>query len=46
MVELAVSLYTEILETVLPIAIFFEIANLCVATFMRVGFGGKLWFGK
>lgn len=46
MVELAVNLYTEILEVALPVAIFFEIANLCVSTLLRVGFGGGLWFGK
>lgn len=46
MVELAVEVYREIIETALPVAIIFEIANLCVCTFMRVAFGGKLWFGK
>ena len=46
MVDLAVNLYTEIIEVALPVAIFFEIANLCVSTFMRVAFGGGLWFGK
>lgn len=46
MVDLAVSLYTEIIEVALPVAIFFEIANLCVGTFLRTAFGGKLWFGR
>lgn len=46
MVEFAVSTFTQILEIALPIAIVFEIGNLLVGTFMRVAFGGKLWFGK
>lgn len=46
MVDFAVSAYTQIIEMALPIAIVFEIGNLIVNTFMRVAFGGKLWFGK
>lgn len=46
MVEFAVATFTEIMEIALPIAIVFEIGNLIVGTFMRVAFGGKLWFGK
>lgn len=46
MVEFAVNTFTEIMEIALPIAIVFEIGNLIVGTFMRVAFGGKLWFGK
>lgn len=46
MVEFAVQTFTEIMEIALPIAIVFEIGNLIVGTFMRVAFGGKLWFGK
>lgn len=46
MVEFAISTFTEILELALPIAIVFEIGNLIVGTFMRVAFGGRLWFGK
>lgn len=46
MVEFAISSFTQILEIALPIAVVFEIGNLLVGTFMRVAFGGKLWFGK
>lgn len=46
MVEFAVESFTQILEIALPIAIVFEVGNLIVGTFMRVAFGGKLWFGK
>ena len=46
MVDFAVRTFTNILELALPIAIVFEIGNLIVGTFMRVAFGGKLWFGK
>ena len=46
MTEFAITTFTEIMEVALPIAIVFEIGNLIVGTFMRVAFGGKLWFGK
>lgn len=46
MVDFAVEALTEILEIALPIAVVFEIGNLMVGTFMRVAFGGRLWFGK
>lgn len=46
MLELAIELYTSVLEMALPIAIFFELANIVVSTFLRVAFGGKLWFGR
>lgn len=46
MVEFAITTFTEILQIAIPIAIVFEIGNLIVGTFMRVAFGGKLWFGK
>lgn len=46
MVEFAINTFTEIMEIALPIAIVFEVGNLIVGTFMRVAFGGKLWFGK
>lgn len=46
MVDFAINAFTEIVEVALPIAIVFEIGNLIVNTFMRVAFGGKLWFGK
>lgn len=46
MAEFAISAFTQILEIALPIAVIFEICNLIVGTFMRVAFGGRLWFGK
>lgn len=46
MVEFAVNTFTDILKLALPIALVFEIGNLIVGTFMRVAFGGRLWFGK
>lgn len=46
MVEFAINSFVEILQMALPIAITFEICNLLVGTFMRVAFGGRLWFGK
>lgn len=46
MVELATNIYTEIVLIAVPVAIVFEICNLIVCTFMRVAFGGKLWFGR
>lgn len=46
MVELAVSVYSDIIAMAIPVAIVFELGNLIVGTFMRVAFGGKLWFGK
>lgn len=46
MVEFAVQTFTEIMEVALPIAIVFEVGNLIVCTFMRVAFGGRLWFGR
>ena len=46
MIDFAISTFNDILKMALPIAIVFEIGNLIVGTFMRVAFGGKLWFGK
>lgn len=46
MAQFAIDVFTQIIEIALPIAIVFEIGNLIVGTFMRVAFGGKLWFGK
>lgn len=46
MSTMAFELYTTILQSALPIAIVFEVCNLIVCTFMRVAFGGRLWFGK
>lgn len=41
MVE-AITLYTQIVEIAIPIAITFEVGNLIVNTFMRMAFGGKV----
>ena len=46
MAEMALKLYSVMLEEALPIAISWEVANLIVSTFLRVAFGGRLWFGK
>lgn len=46
MVEIAVNIYSQLAQYALPIAIVFEVSNLIVCTFMRVAFGGRLWFGK
>lgn len=46
MQELALDLYKSIVVNAVPVAVIFEIGNLIVCTFMRVAFGGKLWFGK
>lgn len=46
MVDLAVDCLTQVMVLAVPIAIVFELGNLIVGTFMRVAFGGKLWFGK
>ncbi len=46
MVEVAVDLYTQLSQFAIPIAVVFELGNLIVCTFMRVAFGGRLWFGK
>lgn len=45
MVELAVEVMTETMKMAIPVALVFEIGNLIVSTFMRVAFGGRLWFG-
>ena len=46
MVDVAVQIFTEISEIAVPIALVFEFGNLIINTFMRVAFGGRLWFGK
>lgn len=45
MAEVALSIFTDVMVIAIPIAIVFEFGNLIVCTFMRVAFGGKLWFG-
>ncbi len=45
MVELALQMYTVIVEYAVPIAVVFSIGNLIVTTMLRVAFGGKLYFG-
>lgn len=46
MIELAVSCLTDVMNLAIPVAVVFELGNIIVATFMRVAFGGKLWFGR
>lgn len=46
MVDFAITTFTQILEIALPIAVVFELGNIIVCTFMRVAFGGRLWFGR
>lgn len=46
MVEMAVDLYSQVALAAVPIAVVFELGNLMVGTFLRVAFGGRLWFGK
>ena len=46
MVQVAVDLYTQLAGIAIPFAVVFEICNLLVCTFMRVAFGGRLWFGR
>lgn len=46
MVDFAVATFTDICELAVPIAIVFNLGMLIVSTFLRVAFGGRLWFGK
>ena len=46
MLQTAIDIYAEIVKAALPFAIGFEICNLLVSTFLRVAFGGRLWFGS
>lgn len=46
MEQFAIEVFTDIVQLAVPIAIVFEVGNLIVCTFMRVAFGGRLWFGK
>lgn len=46
MVELAVECMTATMQYAIPIAVIFELGNIIVCTFMRVAFGGRLWFGR
>lgn len=46
MMEAAIEIYTEIAVAAVPFAIAFEICNLIVSTFLRVAFGGRVWFGS
>ena len=45
MAEMALDLYTQLIELAVPVAVIFEFGNIIVSTFLRVAFGGKLWFG-
>lgn len=46
MVMLASEILGQVMTEAIPIAIIFEVGNLIVCTFMRVAFGGRLWFGR
>lgn len=46
MLDLGIELATDLYSMAIPIAIVFELFNLIVCTFMRVAFGGRLWFGR
>lgn len=46
MVTIASQILGEVMTLAIPIAIVFEVGNLIVCTFMRVAFGGRLWFGR
>lgn len=46
MVTIASQILGDVMTLAIPIAIVFEVGNLIVCTFMRVAFGGKLWFGR
>ena len=46
MVDMAIELYGELASVAVPIAIVFEVCNIIVSTFLRVAFGGRLWFGS
>lgn len=45
MAEMALDLYVQLIELAVPVAVIFEFGNIIVSTFLRVAFGGKLWFG-
>lgn len=46
MVTIASQILGDVMSLAIPIAIVFEVGNLIVCTFMRVAFGGRLWFGR
>lgn len=46
MVDFAVQAFTDIVAIAVPITIVFNFGMLIVSTFLRVAFGGRLWFGK
>lgn len=46
MLQVGIDILTDVMAMAIPIAVVFEIGNLIVCTFMRVAFGGKLWFGR
>lgn len=45
MEQIAISALGDIMSIAIPFAIVFEVGNLIVNTFMRVAFGGRLYFG-
>lgn len=44
--DVAIGLYVEVVKLAVPFAVAFEVGNLIVCTFLRVAFGGRLWFGR
>lgn len=45
MYEVAIEIFTQICAEAVPVAVVFSFGNLIVTTFLRVAFGGKLYFG-
>lgn len=46
MVEVVSDLVTQVMELAIPIAVVIELSNILISSFLRVAFGGKLWFGR
>ena len=45
MSDVALELFVEICNGAIPIALTFAFGNLICSTFLRMAFGGKVWFG-
>lgn len=45
MSAIALELFVEICEGAIPIALTFAFGNLICSSFLRMAFGGKVWFG-
>lgn len=46
MINLAVNMMTEIVQTALPVAVVIEVCNLAIGTFLRTAFGGRTYIGR